>query len=307
MKSEALLPRVAVLLATYNGASHCEAQLASILWQCGVHVHVYIRDDVSLDETPAIIKEWAARHEDRITIIDNKGVRTGAASGNFFALLEAVDMRRHDYVALSDQDDIWAPKKLARAINQMNVCGAVGYSSDLIVYDTFENKSWVLKKGGAPVDFDYLFQGASAGCTYVLTAEAASIAAKVILLIPTFCRNASHDWILYAICRSRGMNWVHDEGSEILYRQHATNQYGAKRGLLEMFAKLRDVRSSWYQEHILWMKNVLVRTDAEMRVLNAIGRGRLSDRCWLINNAGRFRRTHRSVALLRIAFALCFI
>lgn len=118
---------VAVLLATYNGAAHCETQLISLLWQRGVDVHIYVRDDGSRDATPAILRDWAERHPGRFTIIDNEGVSTGSANGNFFALLAAIDTARHDYVAFADQDDVWTPDKLARAVKRLAEEGAEGY------------------------------------------------------------------------------------------------------------------------------------------------------------------------------------
>lgn len=301
------VPSVAVLLATYNGAEFCEAQLTSILWQRGVDVYVYARDDGSRDATPAILRDWSERHPDRITIVDNGNVSTGSANGNFFALLAAIDPARHDYIAFADQDDVWTPDKLRRAVACLTDEGAEGYSSDLVAYSATSGEAWVLQKAGRPADLDYLFQGASAGCTYVLTRKAASLAASVMASAPAFCDDPSHDWILYAICRSHGLKWVGDPAAEILYRQHASNQYGAKRGMGELRSKLRVMRSNWYRDHILWLRHVLVNTEEERRVLAAIARGSLSDRLWLIRQAARFRRTRSYVAKLRVAIALRLI
>ncbi|WP_267350632.1 glycosyltransferase [Sphingomonas sp. GM_Shp_2] len=302
---------VAVLLATYNGAAHCETQLISLLWQRGVDVHIYVRDDGSRDATPAILRDWAERHPGRFTIIDNEGVSTGSANGNFFALLAAIDTARHDYVAFADQDDVWTPDKLARAVKRLVEEGAEGYSSDLIAYSAAAEPTaahaWILHKAGRPADLDYLFQGASAGCTYVLTRHAAAMAQAVMATAPAFCADPSHDWILYAICRSRGLKWVRDPAAEILYRQHDGNQYGAKRGPAELAAKLRVMRSSWYRDHILWLRHVLINSDSERAVLDAVARGALSDRWRLIREAGRFRRTPAYVAQLRAAIVLRMI
>lgn len=300
-------PKVAVLLATYNGAAHCETQMISLLWQRGVDIHIYARDDGSRDSTPAILVDWSVRHPDRITIIDNDDVSTGSANGNFFALLAAIDPGQHDYVAFADQDDVWTPDKLARAIGQLVAEGAEGYSSDLIAYETGNNVAWVLHKAGTEAEFDYLFQGGSAGCTYVLTAKAAKVAAQVMAQVPAFCPDPSHDWILYAICRSRGMKWIRDKGAEIVYRQHASNQYGAKRGLADLVTKARLMRSTWYRDHILWMRNVVVGSLDERRVLDAVASGSLVDRWWLIRRAAQFRRTPGFVAQLRVALALRMI
>ncbi len=307
ISSSVAFPSIAVLFATYNGAAYCETQLTSILWQREVNVHVYARDDGSTDATPTILRNWAARYPDRITIIDNRGVSTGSANGNFFALLAAIDPVRHDYVAFADQDDVWTPDKLAGATSWLIQEDAEGYSSDLIAYNAAASSAWVLHKAGQPADLDYLFQGASAGCTYVLTRRAATIVAVVMAQAPAFCDDPSHDWIVYAICRSRGLKWVRDTAAEILYRQHGGNQYGAKRGAAELLAKLQVMRSSWYRNHILWLRHVVVNNAEERRVLDAVSRGNMRDRLWLIGQAQRFRRTPAYVAQLRVAIALRMI
>ena len=294
-------PTVGVLMATFNGAAHCEDQLLSLLWQRDVDVHVYVRDDGSQDETSAIVARLARRFPDRITVIDNGGVCTGSATGSFFALLQGIDLTQSDYVAFADQDDVWMPDKLCHAIASMAAHRADGYSSDLIAYHRGDNAVWMLHKAGREADLDYLFQGASAGCTYVLSAKAAELVAGVMAEVPPLCPGASHDWIVYAICRSHGLSWFREPGAGILYRQHASNLYGARRGWRDVLAKLRLTRSGWYRDHILWLRHVVVGRNDERRVLDAIERGGAADRWWLIRQAVRFRRTAQGVQQLRAA------
>lgn len=297
-------PTVGVLLATYDGAAHCEDQLLSLLWQRDVDVHVYVRDDGSRDHTMSIVSEMAQRHPGRISVLDNEGVLTGSACGNFFALLSQVNLTKHQYFAFADQDDVWLPDKLAHAVASMTAHDAVGYSSDLIAYHQDQNAAWVLHKAGIAADLDYLFQGASAGCTYVLSAAAAQLTATVLLEAPPLCKGASHDWIVYAICRSRGLRWFRDRSAGIVYRQHASNQYGARRGWSDIVLKLRLTRSGWYRTQILWLRHVVVGRDEEKRVLTAVERGTLTDRWWLLRHAHRYRRTAQSVLHLRAAILM---
>lgn len=298
------MPRIAVLLATFNGAAYLDAQLVSILWQRDVEVDIIARDDGSSDGTPELLSKWQRRHPERLRILSNGGISTGSANGNFFAIWKAVDFGEYDYVALSDQDDVWTPGKLARAVERMSMERAEGYSSDLVAYDASRNISWVLHKAGVYAEFDYLFQGGSAGCTYLLTRHAAQVVARVVSGVSGFCEDASHDWIIYAICRSRGLPWVRDAAAEILYRQHDGNQYGARRGLVGALAKLRQTRSHWYRNHIMWLRNVVAGSREESRVFDAVRRRSMKDRWWLIGNARRFRRSAPFVWQLRIAIAL---
>lgn len=300
-------PAVAVLLATYNGAAYCEDQILSLLWQRGVDVHIHVRDDGSRDDTNAIVARIAARHPGRITIIPNGGMSTGSATGSFLALLGTVDLTPYSHVALADQDDIWLPDKLIRAVRLMQDQGAAGYSSDLIAYHEGRNAAWMLRKAGDDAELDYLFQGGSAGCTYVLSAQAAQLVASVVAGIPDLCPDASHDWIIYAICRSRQMPWVRDRAGTLVYRQHAANLYGSRQGFGDVLVKLRLTRSRWYRDHILWLQHVVPNGDAERQVFNAISRRRLRDRWYLLRNARRFRRDPRAVWQLRAAILLGMI
>lgn len=293
-------PVVLVLLATYNGAAFVDEQISSILWQNDVNARILARDDGSTDATQAKLRDWAERYPDRVQILQDGLGRTGSAPGNFFRLLAAVPDDGIDYVALADQDDIWLPRKLVRGVEAMQADGTDGYSSDLIAFDDTARAAWHLAKAGEDADLDYLFQGAAAGCTYVLTARAARTVRDVLASLTNgWIPRVSHDWTIYAICRSRGFGWHRDGRAGLLYRQHGANDYGARRGLPGLVQRARAVRDEWYRNHVLWLANVLVMTPAECEVLDAVTR---KDRLWLTRNAGRFRRTRQEVRYLRAAF-----
>jgi len=302
MSEGSVRPRVAVLLAAYQGAGHLDDQLSSLFWQNGVDLHVFARDDGSRDETGTILRRHASARPDRVSIVTDDTGSTGSATGNFFSLLRHSDFAGFDYVALADQDDVWMPDKLARAVTQLAAHRADGYSSDLIAYHEGENRSWMLRKAGSPAAHDYLFQGASAGCTYVLTTKAARLVATQLsqLEVP-LCPGASHDWIIYAICRSHGLDWVRDPTSRILYRQHANNVYGALPGLGGIGAKARMVRDKWYRAHILWLTHVIANRPDEAEILRAVAVRGISNRIRLARRANELRRTPRDAALLRLA------
>ncbi len=294
-------PRVLVLLATYNGRAFIDQQIASILWQVGVEPHILIRDDGSDDGTVTACDAWAVRHPDRVTILRD-GARTGSASGNFFHLLAAARLDECDYIALADQDDVWFPDKLALATDAMQIESADGYSSDLLAFDDRTRASWLLRKVGHDADLDYLFQGASAGCTYVLSAQAARIVRDVLATVKEgWPSGVSHDWTIYAICRSRGLRWVRDPRPGLLYRQHGGNEYGARAGLSGLLQRLLAMRVNWYRNHVLWLRRVVAMTPAERQVFDAIERG---DYRWLSASARHFRRTRRDARLLALSFLI---
>lgn len=53
----------------------------------------------------------------------------------------------------------------------------------------------------------------------------------------------SHDWIAYAVTRSKKYKWVIDSNSYILYRQHSLNVQGARLGI--MGGEEADANSIW--------------------------------------------------------------
>src|SRR4051812_17962871 len=97
---------VSVAMATYNGARYVAEQLDSILQQTYSLIEIVVVDDGSKDETVEIIKEYQAQHpcirlyQNEINIGVNKTFE------------KAISYCSGEYIALSDQDDIWMPEKV---------------------------------------------------------------------------------------------------------------------------------------------------------------------------------------------------
>ena len=107
-------PKAAVLLSSYNGAAYLREQLDSILVQTYDNLHLYIRDDGSTDETPQILAEYAAKNPAVTLIPSGKNLGYPAC---FYALTD-LDIDA-DYFFFSDQDDVWYPDKVARAVARL--------------------------------------------------------------------------------------------------------------------------------------------------------------------------------------------
>ena len=105
---------LSVVMCTYNGAKWVAEQIDSILAQDLQPDELIIQDDLSTDDTWAVLQDYAARYP-RIHIYRNDE-RLGI-NDNFFSVLS----RAHgEYISISDQDDIWQPHKLSR---QMSAIG----------------------------------------------------------------------------------------------------------------------------------------------------------------------------------------
>lgn len=99
---------IGVVLCTYNGEKYLRQQLESILAQTRPPEQILILDDCSNDGTVAIIKDYA-KIDQRIRLIQNE-INLGYTR-NFEKGITLCDT---DFIALSDQDDIWLPEKLER-------------------------------------------------------------------------------------------------------------------------------------------------------------------------------------------------
>jgi rhamnosyltransferase len=299
------LPRICVLMAAYNGEQFIADQVATILNQRNVSVTLRVRDDGSTDATVAVI-EAEARRDPRVALVDSGDLSTGSAARNFLHMLATVDLGESDYVALADQDDLWLSHKLYRAIGQIEKFAAGGYSADLIAFDDAGRKApWLLRKHDAQRRFDHVFQGASAGCTYVLTrATVEKMRPWLRLLTFPVDHGVSHDWAIYAFVRNYNLGWVCDDIAPILYRQHTTNVYGSQRGIGAIVARVRLLRARWYRRHILWLAAQLDLSVSEQILIRRVTRLSLLDRFWLIAHAGQLRRRYYDVLMLRLAIAM---
>lgn len=300
------LPRIAILLATYNGALHVGEQLASITRQRNVDWHLFIRDDGSSDSTVELVHK-AGIAVDKLTILVDEIGPTGSACGNFLAMTAAVDTTSFNYFSFADQDDIWLADKLERAISCMKDHQASAYSSNLTTFTAARSPAGFIRKDQPQKRWDYLFQGASAGCTYVLDRQAMTLVQTVVRsmseAVPSWI---SHDWFIYALCRSTGLTWFQDPEARILYRQHAANVYGAQSGLSGLWQRAALARSGWYRRHVLWILSRLDLDDEGIAIASAVRRMNLTDRLWLVARCGQFRRKRRESALLAAAILTGF-
>lgn len=237
-------PKVAVLLAAYNGMLWIEEQLCSILSQAGVDVTIHISVDPSSDGT----ESWCAAIADRnpnVVLLPPAG-HFGGASRNFFRLMRDVEFGAFDYVAFADQDDIWSLDKLKRACRLLRQQGADAYSSNVSAFWS-DGRTHLLDKSQAQVEWDYLFEAAGPGCTYVFTQSLArAIQTSIVANWQALQEVSLHDWYCYAFARSHECSWFIDPESTLQYRQHERNQVGANTGLGSMIARYRKIHNGWW-------------------------------------------------------------
>ncbi len=120
------LPLISIALCTYNGEKYLEKQLTSILSQTYSNLEVVVVDDGSTDGTEDLIVKYAAT-DDRIKFFKND-VNLGF-NKNFE---RAISLTTGDFIAISDQDDVWAKEKIAALHENISDNWVIFSNSELV-------------------------------------------------------------------------------------------------------------------------------------------------------------------------------
>ena len=97
------MPKVSVIIPTYNRAAYVKEAIDSVLGQSYEDYEIIVVDDGSSDDTNAVVKGFG---DSRIRYIyqKNKGISGARNTG--------IRNARAQFVALLDSDDIWFPQIL---------------------------------------------------------------------------------------------------------------------------------------------------------------------------------------------------
>jgi glycosyltransferase involved in cell wall biosynthesis len=211
--------RIDVLMSTYNGAKYLDPQLRSILDQTGVELRLVVRDDGSSDRSGDLVAEYAGR-DPRVTL--ERGSRMGAA-GSFLRLLAAVP-ESTSFAAFADQDDVWNPDKLARAVDALSPYAEIPalYCSTSLATDQDLRVIGVTPHWRKVPSFaNALVENIATGCTIVMNRAALDLFRGR----PVPAAALSHDWWCYIVVAAFGIV-VFDPIPSMFYRQHSSNAIG---------------------------------------------------------------------------------
>lgn len=224
------MPRLAVLLASYNGAPFLESLLDSIFSQT-LPPTIFARDDGSTDNAPQILASLA----DKIVLLDDCLGNVGILE-NFNILAKATDA---SYLAFADQDDIWETDKLAvqmelmfRMETQYGQDMPILIHSDLAVCDShlqlLDSSLWKYQRLNPDVQSfsRLLVQNNITGCTMLINKALKDLA------FPIPVGAVMHDWWLALVASAVGKIGIVSRPL-VRYRQHDTNQLGAVRSDLK--------------------------------------------------------------------------
>lgn len=243
-------PKVLVMMSTYNGELYIEEQIESILIQEEVEVHIAIRDDGSEDRTVRILTQYAHEYPLTFTLFHEKNI---GVKKSFFELIKHAD-ENYDYYAFCDQDDVWLPNKLLRAIQSINssvdVNTPVLYCSSTQMVDQKLSpiSIWPEQPKKESSIYNALIENICVGCTSVLNAKGF----RMIRDTPPTDINKiiMHDWWIYLATSAFG-KVIFDSTPSILYRQHQNNVLGGASDSILLKWKKRLIRYFKGQNHFI--------------------------------------------------------
>lgn len=245
IRLEAQSCHIAVLLCTFHGQHFLANQLDSIQSQHFQEWKIWASDDGSQDDTHAILEKYQEKWGgERLTI------KNGPASGftkNFLSLTcdPAINA---SYYAWSDQDDIWEPEKLQRAVDYLSQIPAdipALYCSRTRLVDANNLEIGLSACFRKPVSFaNSLMQSIGGGNTMVFNNAARDLLREAGPDVDV----VSHDCWAYMIVSGCGGQVFYDPYPSLRYRQHGGNVVGTN---LDMRAKLDRVRrlaTGWFRD-----------------------------------------------------------
>ena len=215
-------PKVAVLMAVFEGARFLAEQLSSIQDQSHGNFEVWVSRDCDREDVSAVLEEHASKFgANRFFVLE--GPKQGCAA-NFLSLIFNPEIQA-DYFAYSDQDDVWERDKLSRAIAALkDVFGVVPalYGSRSRLIDENDRKLGLSPFHGRPPSFrNALVQNIVSGHTMVVNRPA-----RELLRASGVTDAPFHDWWTYLLVTGAGGRILYDIRPSVRYRQHAGNLTG---------------------------------------------------------------------------------
>lgn len=218
-----------VVLPTYNGVAYLRQQVASIDQQTLRPCRLFIRDDGSNDGTLLLLASLKQQYGDWLELLPADGNMGCVANVN-----RLLNTASAPYVALADQDDLWAPEKLEASMALLHQLEQrYGCEMPLMVHSDLR----LIDGDGLPLGSSYLqhqrldpsrtglndlvLTNVVTGCTVLMNR------ALLQKALPIPVEALMHDWWLALVASATGAIGFLPKAS-VLYRQHDDNVLGAR-------------------------------------------------------------------------------
>lgn len=228
--------KILVLMSTYNGEKYLKDQVNSIFDQKGKYdVNLLIRDDGSIDKTVDIIKKLSKSNK-RIKYVIGKNIGCNASYFELFKI--AIDIEC-DFIAISDQDDIWLNDKLLSAMQYLTkkditkpvLYGSASYlvKNDLIPYGKTQTANKEISI------YNTIIQNFFPGHSQVFN----KVLLKYLIKDLDITNIYVYDSWITNVANNFG-DLIFDNNPHTLYRMHENNVVGYSRSKMQWFkARIR--------------------------------------------------------------------
>lgn len=208
---------ISIAMTTYNGEKYIKKQIDSILTQTIKDFELIICDDCSSDNTRNILTEYANK-DFRIKLFFNQ--KNLGFKKNFE---EAISHTTGDFIALSDQDDIWASNHLEVLQNLIGNAD-IACGNALLIDENDNSLNLTLSQADV---LQYI--ESSQKLLYRILGSTNCFQGASMLIRKSFFEKALpipenvhyHDaWFAACACCSNGINYTFDQIT--YYRQHSS-------------------------------------------------------------------------------------
>lgn len=208
---------VSIAMATYNGEKYLREQLDSIYAQTYKIIEVIVCDDCSNDNTVEILKEYSDKFGLKY-FINEKNL------GYVKNFEKAISLCSGEYIALSDQDDIWLPEKIQVLVENIGDKSVIHSDAYLINESgtVFSNSYTEFSKKmiNPNSEIDMILNGSVTGCTSMFKKS------FINKILPFHDKLYVHDkFIGFSAFFENTLVYI--DRPLIKYRQHSVNNIGA--------------------------------------------------------------------------------
>lgn len=238
------MSQIHILMGIRNGAAFLGEQLGSLAQQTHRDWKLTCSDDGSTDGSADLVRGFGEKAGQRVEVI--QGPQRGF-SENFLSMVRALPDDTGP-VAFADQDDIWLPEKLERALAGLPADVPALYGAATYIWTPDLNRQQPTAPLRRPPCFaNALVENYATGNTMVLNAPAALLLRDVSRKVgPLY----AHDWWAYAYLSGIGARLVYDRRPCLMYRQHRSNEIGAGETFLKRQRRNLAVGQGLYRKKV---------------------------------------------------------
>jgi len=235
---------VSIALCTYNGDAYLKQQLDSIVNQSYPEIELIVVDDCSTDNTLNILKEYSARYSFIKLFINPQNL------GYIRNFEKAMSLCNGDFIALSDQDDIWDLNKIEKQVKAIGNNLLIYHDSEFVDQNgeslsLYMSDIMNLYRGDQPEVF--LFFNCISGHSVLMKKELRNE------LLP-FPEAYFHDWWMGYVGTNLGsIDFI--EESLVKYRQHQKADTNILKRKRDNTPKNPISASIKFEQKLLWIKS----------------------------------------------------